>query len=656
MQALVFLGVFAAAFGLFYQAVRDRIRFLRAAAPDPTRQGHPKERWRSFVVYVLGQRKVLAEPSGMLHVLIFWGFLVLVWGDLDFIGYHLSGWHLPWALSPVYAFVQELFSALVLVAVLAGLWRRYGLRPMRLEASAEAGLILALIALIVLTYYTANAADAVRAGWLPGWEAPVASGLARLLQGWPGRALLALSLTAFWLHVLCICAFLVLIPRSKHAHMLAAMCNWYFRRLDPPGRLRKLDLDDEQAESFGAGHIEQFTWKQLLDGFACTECGRCHIQCPATLTGKPLSPKYVMLKMKDHLVAQGPSLLAQAAGAETATEPLFARMFSEEEIWACTTCRACEEACPVANEHVQAIVDMRRYLVLTEGKAAPEVHKVFANLERQSNEWGLNRRDRAAWAQGLPVRTLAEAGRAEYLFYVGSAASFDARNQKIAQAFAKLLLAAGVDFAILGVEEESDGDSARRLGNEFLYQEFVQRNIALFARYGVRKILTTDPHAYNTFKNEYPDFGYQADEVWHSTEFAAKLLREGRLRPRQPLRRRVTYHDSCYLGRYNGMYDAPREILRSIPGVELVEMERSRNHSMCCGAGGGGMFKEEGGRQRINVLRASQALATGAEVVSTACPYCMTMLLDGTKAHGAEDRLQTYDVIELLAAAVADAG
>jgi Fe-S oxidoreductase len=655
VQGVVFLLLFALAVYLFASAVYDRARYLLAAAKDPSRTDHKGKRLWSFVTNVLLQKKVLAEPSGIAHFFIFWGFIVLVFGDLDFIVFHLTRWHFPWGTSHVYLFLQELLSLCVLVAVIVGLIRRYGLRPMRIGGGLEGGLILGLISLIVLTYLFATGADVDLAGDQPGWWSPVVSAIAGWFSGLSAPALIAISEVCFWIHVLCIFTFLYVIPRSKHSHMIGAMLNWYFRRLGPP-RLSKLDLEDESVEEFGVGRIEQFTWKQLLDGYACTECGRCHINCPATLSGKPLSPKYLILKMKDSLNAQGPGMLAKlAAGAEELSDPLFDSVFTEEEVWACTTCRACEEACPVANEHVQHIVDLRRYLVLTEGKASPEVNKVFANLERQSNEWGISRRERAAWAKDLPVKTMAEVdGKAEYLFFVGTAASFDQRAQKIAQAFAKILLAAGVDFAILGEEEESDGDSARRLGNEFLYQEFVERNIEIFKTYGVKKIITTDPHAFNTFKNEYPDFGWQPEEIYHSTQFAAKLLQEGKLKPKRRLDEVVTYHDSCYLGRYNDIYDAPRYILQSIPGVQLVEMERNRNKSMCCGAGGGGMFKEETGT-RINVMRAEQALKTGASVVGTACPYCMTMLIDGTKAHGAEDRMQTYDVIELLAMSLEEA-
>jgi Fe-S oxidoreductase len=653
IQGVLFAVLFGAALYSFGYAVWQRYRFLTVAAKDPSRFDRPRARLRSFIVNVLGQRKVIAEPSGLGHFFIFWGFLFLVFGDLDFIIYHLTRWHFPWATTPAYLFIQEMFSLFVLVAIVVGYIRRYILKPMRLEQTFEAGFILGLIGLIVLTYFLSTAADAAYAGELPGWSSPIIGAIASGFAGMSKMGLIVLSEIGFWLHVGCLMTFLVFIPRSKHLHMIGALFNWYFRSYEAPSKIRKLDLEDESIEEFGVGQIQQFTWKQLLDGYACTECGRCHVACPATLSGKPLSPKHLILKMKEHLIEQGPALLEQkAAGAETYTsEPLFANVFTEEEIWACTTCRACEEACPVANEHVSDIIDLRRNLVLTEGKTSPEVAKVFANLERQSNEWGINRRERAAWARDLPVKTMKEVnGEAEYLFFVGSAASFDQRNQKIAQAFAKILLAAGVDFAILGAEEESDGDSARRLGNEFLYQEFVQKNIEIFNGYGVKKIITTDPHAFNTLKNEYPDFGLTV-EIWHSTQFAAKLLEEGRIKPTKPIDEVITYHDSCYLGRYNNIYDPPRYILESIPGLKLVEMERNRNKSMCCGAGGGGMFKEESGT-RINVMRAEQALQTGATMIGTACPYCMTMMIDGTKAKGAEEDVSTYDVMELLAMSI----
>ncbi|WAH36895.1 (Fe-S)-binding protein [Alicyclobacillus dauci] len=653
IQLILFVLVFGTGVYLFGKAVWDRYRFLRLGQADPTRSGRHGERIWSFITNVILQKKVIAEPSGLGHLFIFWGFLVLVFGDLDFLVYHITGWHFPWEHMAWYLFMQEMFSLFVIAAIIVAAYRRYVIRPMRTEPSLEAGLILGFITLLVVTYFVTTGADIALHGDYPGNASPVLNGIAHAMTGGSTTGLLIVSEIGFWIHVLVLVSFMYVIPRSKHSHMMGAMANWYFRRYDSPGKLRKLDLEDESVEEFGVGQIQQFTWKQLLDGYACTECGRCHINCPATLSGKPLSPRNVILKMKDTITAEGPGMLAQmAAGAENlSTQPLFESVFSEEEIWACTTCRACEEACPVANEHVQDIIDLRRHLVLTEGKASPEVNKVFQNLERQSNEWGITRRDRAKWVGDLDVKTMAEVdGKAEYLFFVGTAASFDQRSQKIAQAFAKILLEAGVDFAILGEEEESDGDSARRLGNEFLYQEFVERNIEIFKTYGVKKIITTDPHAYNTFKNEYPDFGFEA-EVIHATQFAAALIEQGKLKPSVAVNETITYHDSCYLGRYNGIYDAPRFILNAIPGVKLVEMERHRNKSMCCGAGGGGMFKEETGT-RINVMRAEQAIKTGASIIGTACPYCMTMMNDGTKAHGKEEEIQTYDVIELLAMSI----
>ncbi|WP_172673666.1 (Fe-S)-binding protein, partial [Calditerricola satsumensis] len=333
---------------------------------------------------------------------------------------------------------------------------------------------------------------------------------------------------------------------------------------------------------------------------------------------------------------------------------LIGDVITEQEIWACTTCRNCEDQCPVMNEHVDKIIDLRRYLVLTQGEMPAEAARVFQNIERQYNPWGLSKNDRAKWRDGaeVPIPTVHEVEDFEYLLWVGSMGSYDNRSMKVVRALAKVLHEAGVSFAILGNEEKNSGDTPRRLGNEFLFQQLVQENIETFRQHNVRKIVTIDPHAYHTFKNEYPDFGFAAEEVVHHTELVARLLKEGRIRPRKEVRERVVYHDSCYLGRYNGVYDAPREILRAIPGVELVEMERNRENAMCCGAGGGLMWLEEREGTRVNVARTEQALATNPTVIGSACPYCLTMMSDGTKAKGVEDQVKTRDVVELLAEAL----
>jgi len=352
-----------------------------------------------------------------------------------------------------------------------------------------------------------------------------------------------------------------------------------------------------------------------------------------------------------------------AAAAEDGTAPAFeyniqliGDVITEQELWACTTCRNCEDQCPVMNEHVDKIIDMRRYLVMTEGSMPAEATRVFQNIERQGNPWGINRNERANWVneleEGLKAPTVKENPDFEYLFFVGSMGSYDKRSQKITQAFIKVMNKAGINFAILGNEEKNSGDTPRRLGNEFLFQQLAMENIELFQKYGVKKIVTCDPHAYNIIKNEYPDFGLEGVEVYHHTELLAKWIQEGRIRPTKELKERITYHDSCYLGRYNNIYDAPRIILQSIPGVELVEMKRHGSDSMCCGAGGGLMWLEEREGKRINVARTEQALAVNPTIISTACPYCMTMISDGTKAKEVEDQVQTLDVVEILAKAI----
>ncbi|MDB5083277.1 MAG: hypothetical protein JWN30_163 [Bacilli bacterium] len=656
LRIAIFLAASGYAGWLFWQAFYAKLRFLRAAQPED-RTGQRKRRLGIFFKYVLGQAKVLAEPAGIGHFLIFWGFIVLSVGTLDFIGFHIFGRHLLWiGDSGWFRYLHELFSLLVLLAVAIAWARRYFFRPMRLDQSSDAYVILALLAGLILTDTAAQSLDIALGDAAAGLSAPMASGIASLLSvDW--RIAAALRELFIWLHLAILLGFLVFIPRSKHLHMLAAPFNTYYRSLRPYGQLRSLDLEDESIEEFGVGRMDQFTWKQLLDGYACTECGRCHVSCPATLTGKPLSPKHLILKMRDHLTdVAGPIMIgsagAQVEGKRQELPALIGDVYSEEEIWACTTCRACEEACPVFNEHVDKIVDLRRYLVMTDGKSSSEMKRAFNNLERHSNEWGQSRSERADWAKELPVRTMEQAdGDVEYLYYVGSAVSFDPRNQKIAQAFVKLLNEAGISFAILGTLEESDGDAARRLGNELLFQELAKSNIEQFHRYGIKKIVTTDPHAYNTIKNEYSQFGFEA-EVYHATELLAQLVETGQLKPTRKVDITMTYHDSCYLGRYNGIFSAPRYILSQIPGLRVVEMERNRERGMCCGAGGGSMWKEETGDKRINVFRVEQAMDTGCQAIGTACPFCMTMMIDGTKQKGVEDTMPTFDVVELLAQSV----
>jgi Fe-S oxidoreductase len=457
------------------------------------------------------------------------------------------------------------------------------------------------------------------------------------------------------------------------------MINIFFKKQGPVGKLRKIDFEDEEAESFGVGKIEDFTQHQLIDLYACAECGRCTNVCPASGTGKELSPMDLIVKMRDHLTEKGAVMtsrqpwvpafafkntkgnqlaLAGAGAQESAAAieniSLIGDVITEEEIWACTTCRNCEDQCPVMNEHVDKIIDLRRYLVLTEGKMNADAQRAITNIERQGNPWGINKKERENWRDGredITVPTVKEVEKSEqefeYLFFVGSMGSYDNRSQKIAQSFAHVMDVAGIKFAILGNKEKNSGDTPRRIGNEFLFQELATANIDTFQKHNVKKIVTIDPHAYNSFKNEYPEFGLEA-EVYHHTELLYQWIKEGRIKFTKELNEVITYHDSCYLGRYNTVYDPPREILKAIPGVKLVEAERNRENGMCCGAGGGMMWTEENTGTRINVARTEQLLDTKPTMIGTGCPYCLTMISDGVKAKELEETVGNFDIVEIV--------
>jgi Fe-S oxidoreductase len=683
---LAFLAVTAYAVYLFVYLVKTRIAYIKLGKKVEFDRKF-KERLDKIWVNVFGQKKLLKDKkSGIIHVMFFYGFILVQFGAIDFIWKGLKpGSQLPLGpLYPAFTFFQELVTLMILVAVVWAFHRRYIEKLVRLKRGFKSGLVLIFIGALMLSVLFGNGMGIIWEGHSLTWSEPVASAIA-LAFGWVGKtASIVLFYVAWWIHLLVLLAFLVYVPQSKHAHLIAGPVNVFFSRLTNPGKLEKIDFEDETQETFGVGKIEDFKQTQLIDLYACVECGRCTSMCPATGTGKLLSPMDLIIKLRNHLTEKGAAITSKqpwvpafafantrgnqlalasagrgvqesAAGIELEYNPsLIGDVITEEEIWACTTCRNCEDQCPVMNEHVDKIIDLRRYLVLTEGKMDPEAQRAMTNIERQGNPWGLNRKERENWREAredvyVPtVKELQKAGEEfEYLFWVGSMGSFDNRSQKIALSFARLLNEAGVKFAILGNKEKNSGDTPRRLGNEFLFQELAAKNIEEFEKAGVKKIVTIDPHAYNIFKNEYPDFGLKA-EVYHHTELLAKLIKEGKLVPKYEVNETITFHDSCYLGRYNEVYDPPREILKAIPGVKLVEMERNREKGMCCGAGGGLMWMEEDTGTRINVARTEQALAVNPTVISSGCPYCLTMLSDGTKAKEVEDRIGTYDVAELL--------
>jgi Fe-S oxidoreductase len=684
LNLIAFLIVTAYAISLFVYVVKTRLEFIKLGKKVEF-DNRTKERLDKIWVNVFGQKKLMKDKkSGIIHVMFFYGFILVQFGAIDFIWKGLKpGSHLPLGpLYPGFTFFQEIVTLMILVAVVWAFHRRYMEKLVRLKRGFKNGLVLLFIGGLMLSVLVGNGMGIIWHGHEATWTEPIASVIALVLGGIGETASIVIFYIAWWIHLLFLLAFLVYVPQSKHAHLIAGPANVFFNRLDNPGKLKKIDFEDETQESFGVGKIEDFTQHQLIDLYACVECGRCTNMCPATGTGKMLSPMDLIVKLRDHLTNHGASVTQKqpwvptfafsgtkgnqialaAAGAGSAesaaalaySPSLIGEVITEEEIWACTTCRNCEDQCPVMNEHVDKIIDLRRYLVLTEGKMDADAQRAMTNIERQGNPWGLNRKEREDWREAREdvfVPTVKEMNKAgeefEYLFWVGSMGSYDNRSQKIALSFAKLLNEAGVKFAILGNKEKNSGDTPRRLGNEFLFQELATKNIEEFEKAEVKKIVTIDPHAYNIFKNEYPDFGLTA-EVYHHTEVLAKLVEEGRLVPQHPVNETITFHDSCYLGRYNEVYDPPREILKSIPGVKLVEMERNRDTGMCCGAGGGLMWMEEHTGNRINVTRTEQALAVNPSIISSGCPYCLTMLSDGTKAKEVEEQISTYDVAEIL--------
>ncbi|ERH54566.1 4Fe-4S dicluster domain-containing protein [Bacillus amyloliquefaciens] len=687
VNALLFSAVTAYAVYLFVYLIRTRIAYIKLGQREEFDK-RLKERLQKIWVNVFGQKKLLKDKkSGIIHVLFFYGFILVQFGAIDFI---LKGLlpdrHLPFGpLYPAFTFFQEIVTFLILIAVVWAFYRRYIEKLVRLKRGFKAGLVLLFIGGLMVTVLLGNAMNLLWHDHSLSWTEPIASSIAFVLGGLSAPAAAAVFYVSWWLHLLFLLSFLVYVPQSKHAHLIAGPANVFLSRLDSKGKLEKIDFTDETKESYGVGKIEDFRRSQLVDLYACVECGRCTNMCPASGTGKMLSPMDLILKLRDHLTEKGAAVTSkspwvpapvfqhtkanqlaaassgggsrEAAAAIDYNPSLIGEVITEEEIWACTTCRNCEDQCPVMNEHVDKIIDLRRYLVLTEGKMDSDAQRAMTSIERQGNPWGLNRKERENWREqaDTEIPTVKEMKKQDkefdYLFWVGSMGSYDNRSQKIAVSFAKLLNEAGVSFAILGNKEKNSGDTPRRLGNEFLFQELAEHNIGEFEKHGIKKIVTIDPHAFNMFKNEYPDFGFRA-EVYHHTELLAELVSQGKLKPLHPVNETITFHDSCYLGRYNEVYEPPRAILKAIPGVQLKEMERSRENGMCCGAGGGLMWMEEETGARINTARTEQALSVSPTIISSGCPYCLTMLGDGTKAKEAEDAIGTYDVSELLAMSV----
>jgi Fe-S oxidoreductase/nitrate reductase gamma subunit len=640
VQVALYVGG-AVALGVFAYGMVQRVRVWRAGGPE-ARLDRVPQRLRLVVAHALGQARTLSQAyPGVMHAIMFWGFLALFLGtvlatvDYD-ITLPLFGLKLlKGSFYLVYETVLDLFGLFFVIGLGMAVYRRFVLRPARVDATASFAAVLALLFVINVSGFVVEACRlaAVRPAWAP-WS-PVGYALARamLAAGMTEGALRATHLTVWIFHAVLSLGFIAVIPYSYFIHLLTTPLNIFFAKLGPRGEIRAIP-NIEEAESLGVSRLEEFSWKRRLDFDACVECGRCQAVCPAYLAGTALSPKRIIVKLKQHMHGQRPG-------------PIHGELIQADELWACTTCMACVQECPAFIDIVDTIVDLRRYLTLSEGARPSTAPQSLQNIQRAGNPWGLPAAERLAWAEGLDVPVMVEGTEVEYLYWVGCSASYDRRNQAIARAVVKILKQAGVSFAVMH-EERCHGEVARRLGEEYLYQTVQQENIEAINRYRFRKVITHCPHCFNTIKNEFPQFG-GTYEVLHHSVVIRELIATGRITPRKALDRTLAFHDSCYLGRYNGIMEAPRSVARAVPGLKLVELPRNRERGLCCGGGGGHMWMEVPSEKRVNIIRVEEVLETKPDLVGTACPFCLAMIDLGRKVKGVEETLQVKDVSELIA-------
>jgi Fe-S oxidoreductase len=648
-------------------------RLIRSGRPAPERLAHWGRRVEVELTEVGGQKRLLKwTVPGLAHAFTFWGFTVLLltiieaYGDTFQPTFHIPGI----GTNPFVGFIEDFFIVAVLVALVVFSIIRLKNNPKRIERQSRfygshtgaAWITLGLIASVMVTLLLYRAAQTRVPGDFPYSHWAFASwGVGSLLGHMSMGAARAMETVFIDLNIAVIMGFAIFVVYSKHLHIVMAPFNVAFSRqpraLGALNTTPNMDVEEMDEDSvFGAGRIEHFSWKQLLDLVTCTECGRCQSQCPAWATGKPLSPKLVIMDLRDELfrshtaAANGNGSGADGAESATSERTLVPNVIDPDVLWSCTTCGACVEQCPVDIEHVDAIVDMRRYEVLIESRFPSEAGLMLRNVENRGDPWGLGQSKRLEWTEALDFEVPVVDGTipddVEYLFWVGCAGALDERARKTTQSIARLLRQAGVSFAVLGPGESCTGDPARRLGNEYLFQMQAMQNIETLSSIGTKKVIASCPHCFNSLANEYPALGGNFEVVHHS-QLLGRLVADGRLRPER-FEAKVTYHDPCYLGRHNRVYEPPRSVIQSVPGVESVEMHRCREKGFCCGAGGARMWLEERIGKRVNLERTDEALGTGADVVSTACPYCLIMLDDAVKERQRDEEVSVLDISQIL--------
>jgi Fe-S oxidoreductase len=629
------------AIAIFAYGVWQRVQLWRTGLPEDRFDRIP-ERLKLVAKHVLGQARVLSQAyPGIMHATMFWGFLALFMGTvlatidwditLPLFDYKL----LKGDFYLYYEVVLDLFGLFFVIGLGMAVYRRFIVRSPRLDQESRFANVLLLLFVINVSGFVMEACRlAVVKPWWAGWS-PVGYGL--------GQAMLAVGMTegllrgthlAVWLfHALISLAFIALIPFTYMAHLVITPINVFFSKLAPRGAIRPIE-NIEEAETLGISKLEEFSWKRRLDFDACLECGRCQAVCPAFMAGSALSPKRVIVKLKRHLHGQMPG-------------PIHGSLIKADELWACTTCMACVQECPAFIDIVDTIIDLRRYLTLSEGALPSTAPQSLQNIQRAGNPWGLPPGERLAWAEGLDVPIL-EAGKpVEYLYWVGCSASYDKRNQAIARSVVKILKAAGVSFGVMA-EERCHAEVGRRLGEEYLYQTVQQENVEAIKQYEFKKVITHCPHCFNTIKNEFPQFG-GTYEVLHHAVVINELIASGRIKPTRRMEARLAFHDSCYLGRYNGIMEAPRAVAKAVPGLTVVDPPRNRERGLCCGGGGGHMWMEVPAEKRVNIIRTEELLEQKPDVVGTACPFCLAMVDLGRKVKGAEATVQVKDISELVA-------